>query len=104
MAENEPFGPTGPTGPTGPSGSAGGEEKVSPTWLVLQRMDDLGKRMDGLERGQNKLGEDLRTLERDLGTKMESVHSTSVWWALGTIVTMILTGLGIIVAILFTRP
>ncbi len=65
MAENvEP----GLFGPAGPSGPAGLDEKVSPTWLILQRLEDLNKRMDSLEqRLDQRIDDRFNTLVQRIG-------------------------------------
>lgn len=48
------------------------EERVSPTWLILQRLEDL-------RRGQDELKSELKTSHERLEHRIESVR----YWSLG---------------------
>ena len=83
VAENlEP----GSFGLVGPSGPAGGDEKVSPTWLILQRLEDLSKRMDSLEQSLNKRMDAMEQGLRDVRAEVSSVRN----WSLGLLLLAIL--------------
>ena len=55
-------------GSFGPFGPGGGEEKLSPTWLILQRLEDLNRRIDGL--GQD-LARRMDDLEKRVNQRMD---------------------------------
>ncbi len=92
-------------------GAAGLEaEKVSPTWLVLQRLGDFQESIRDIRVDMSQIKSDLNTLRTDVHKEfgdvrkeIGDVRSTVIWWALGTgigvIVTVVLTGVAIVITL-----
>ncbi len=61
MAEEQPTAPQGVTGP---------DEKVSVSWLILQRLDDLKGQLAAVKQD---LHEEIQTVKRDTNARIDDV-------------------------------
>ncbi len=59
----------------GPEGPSGPEERVSPTWLILQRLEDLRRGQDDLGSLMQRFWDELRDLRGEINAVRGEINA-----------------------------
>ena len=62
----------------GPEGPTGSEERVSPTWLILQRLEDLRRGQEDLGSQIQRLWDELRDVRGEINAVRVEINAIRV--------------------------